>query len=193
MNRFNKYAAFAALFLLAIPGATYAAENKIAVVDVQQVLKDSLASQDVGSQIEKKRVAYQAAITKQENELKKEDAELTKQQSVLSPEAYQQKAKEFKSHVNDVQKDVQARRERLEKGYQEAVLQVQNVVLEIVSKLADEKGFSIAIPTSQILYYKSDMNISKDVLERLNKRLPKIQVKISEASEGSKSSDKDHQ
>jgi outer membrane protein len=156
-------------------------DNKIAVVDIQKVVKNSLASKDISSQIEKKRAAYQAAVTKQEDELRKKDQELSKQQSILSPEAFQQKAKEFKSRVADVQKDVQSRRVKLEKGYEQAIMEVQKVVLDIVAKLADEKGFVIAIPTSQILYAKPDMDISTEVLERLNARLSNVPVKIDEA------------
>jgi len=170
----------------AVPAiSSYAADgkndSKIAVVDVQRIVKESLAAKDINSQIEKTRAVYQAAITKQEDELHKTDQELAKQQSVLSPEAFQQKAKEFKSRVADVQKDVQARRVQLEKGYDDAVMQIQKAVLDIVAQLANEKGFVMAIPTSQILYAKPDMNISDEVLKRLNARLPKVQVRIEDA------------
>lgn len=171
---------FLAASLVCASVPAHAADEKIAVVDIQKVVKNSSASKDISSQIEKKRAAYQAAITKQEEELRKEDQALAKQQAILSPEAFQQKAKAFKSRVADVQKDVQSRRVKLEKAYEEAVLEVQKVVLDIVSKLAAEKGFVIAIPTSQILYAKPDMDITTEVLTRLNSRLSKVQVKITD-------------
>jgi Skp family chaperone for outer membrane proteins len=110
-----KYAIYLTLLITALllplpAGAEQAADGKIAVVDVQQVVRNSLAAKDVSAQIEKKRVAHQAEITKQEENLEKRNQELSKQRAVLSPEAFEQKVKEFKSQVADVQRDVQRRR-----------------------------------------------------------------------------------
>lgn len=161
-------------FALAFTAPAQADEVKIAVVDVQQVVRNSLAAKDISAQIEKKRLAHQAEIAKQEESLEKRNQELTKQRAVLAPEAFEQKVKEFKAQVADVQRDVQKRRSDLDRIYTNALSEIQKSVFTIISKLSEERGFSIAIPTSQILFAKKELDISDEVLKRLNVQLPTI-------------------
>jgi len=44
--------------------------------------------------------------------------------------------------------------------------------------MAKEKGFTLAIPSSQVLYYDSSLEISDEVLKRLNEKLPSLTVKF---------------
>ncbi len=165
----------------AVAAATDSAS--IAVVDVQQVVKNSLAAKDVSAQIEKKRVAHQAEIAKQEESLEKQKQELSKQRAVLSPEAFEEKVKTFKAQVADVQRDVQRRRSELDRIYTNALSEIQKSVYAIISKLSEERGFVIAIPTSQILFAKKELDISDEVLKRLNVQLPKIPLPATEKTD----------
>lgn len=178
-----KYYAYLLLAILIAPSLALAESNnsKIAVVDVQQIVRNSLAAKDISAQIEKKRLAYQAEITKQEDELKKKEQELAKQRAVLSPEAFEQKMKEFKGQVAEVQRNVQQRRSELDHAYGNALSQIQKSVQGIISKLSEEKGFDIAIPTSQILFAKKELDISDDVLKRLNTELTKVPLTVEKA------------
>ncbi len=56
--------------------------------------------------------------------------------------------------------------------------EIQKAVTGIVADMAKEKGFSIAIPTSQILYADPKLDITDEVLKRLNQKLPKLDVKF---------------
>ncbi|MDP2816027.1 MAG: OmpH family outer membrane protein, partial [Rectinemataceae bacterium] len=144
----------------------------IAVVDIQAIMKDASAAQDVRNQIDKKKNDFQTEITKKEEELRQEDKKLAEQRNVLSKEAFEKKADAFKNKVNDVQREVQSRRAQLETAYGEALAKLQENVLEIVAEIGKEKGFLVAVPTSQILYAKDGLNITQEVLEKLNKKLP---------------------
>lgn len=165
---------FFSILTLSLSNFSYADDSKIAVVDVQQVVKQSLAAKDISDQIEKKRLAHQMEITKQEERLEKKNQELTKQRAVLSPEAYDKSVKAFKEQVAEVQRDVQKRRSDLDRIYTNALSEIQKSVYAIISKLSEERGFSIAIPTSQILFAKKELDISDEVLKRLDIQLPKI-------------------
>jgi len=150
----------------------------IAVVNIQQVMRDSTAAKSVREQLESKQKSFQSEITKKEEALQKEDQELGKQKSVLSKEAFEKKATEFRKKAAEVQKEVQTKKALLDSGFERALNDIQKSVNDIIAEMAKEKSFQLAVPTSQILYADDKMDISKDVLERLNKKLPKVDVKF---------------
>lgn len=175
----KKIYVLAAAMLMASSSAALAAEGQnFAVVNIQQIMKDSTAAKSVREQLESKQKTFQTEITKKEEQLKKEDQELAKQRSVLSKEAFEEKARAFRTKATDMQKEVQSKKAMLDNGFERALGDIQKVVSDIIVDLAKEKGFSMAIPTSQILYADPKMDISAEVLEKLNKKLPKVDVKF---------------
>lgn len=173
-----------AVFAVAAFAATAAhAETKIAIVDVQKIVAESTAAKDIQKQLEKKKNEFQSQINKQEESLMKEDQELGKQKASLSADAFEKKRKEFREKVANVQRDVQKKRVQLENASAEALAQVQKSVVSIIKGLAEDKDFQVAIPSSQVLYYEGGMDISSEVLEKLNKDLPKVDVTIRDVKE----------
>jgi outer membrane protein len=172
----------AAVAMLTFTSAAQAADatagNLIAVVNIQQVMRDATAAQNVREQLESKQKAFQAEISKKEEQLQKEDQELGKKRSVLSKTAFEEKARAFRNKATEVQKEVQGKKALLDNAFEHSITEIQKVVTEIIATLAKEKGFSVAIPTSQILYSDSKLDISGDVLTRLNQKLPKLDVKF---------------
>ncbi len=158
----------------------------IAVVNVQDIMRDSTAAKSVREQLESKQKAYQSELSKKEEALQKEDQELAKQKSVLAKEAFDEKVKAFRAKATEMQKDVQAKKASFENAFQNAGGQIQKTVMEIISDMAKEKGFIVAIPTSQVLYADSSLDISQEVLKRLNERLPRVEVKFSAPAETKK-------
>ena len=153
-----------------------AASLAIAVVDIQKVLQESKAAKDIREKIKAKRDKYQGEITKAEEKLREEEKKLASQSGVLSKEAFNQKREEFKEKLIKVQRDVQEKRANLDNTLSGSLAQVQQVVFEIIENLAKEKNFELAIPTSQILYARTGLNITDDVLKRLDKKLPKVKT-----------------
>ncbi len=174
MNRFL----LLALGLFLFTTAASAGDIKIAIVDIQKIVSESTATKDINKQLEKKKNEFQSQINKQEEGLMAEDKELGKQKASLSAEAFEKKRKEFQQKVANVQRGVQTKRVQLEKGYADALAKVQKTVVDIIKDLAESKGFSVAIPASQALYYQKDMDISDEVLSKLNSKLSSVSVEI---------------
>lgn len=186
MLRLKKYTKLSLLALqlaavavwLPLGTAQAEAPARVAVVNIQLVVKNANAAKTALTEIQKKRDAYQNDINKKEEALKKQDTELSKQKSLLSAEAFETKRQEFKKQVVSVQKDVQVKRQELDKAYTQVLSQIQSSVLQIVADLSKEKGFDIAVPASQVLYAEKTLDISDEVLTRLNKKLPKVPLQL---------------
>lgn len=150
----------------------------VAVVDMQKILQESTAAKNIRQQINSKRDAYQAQITKEEENLRNEEKKIAEKRSALSPEAFEQERKKFNDKFVKVQRNVQEKRSKLDLALKQSLSIVNKNVIDIISELSKEHGFEIAIPTQQILYAGSALDITSEVLKRLNGKLPKVKVKI---------------
>lgn len=154
------------------------AEENFGVVDIQLIMRDAKAANSVREQVQKKQKTFQEASDKKEKELQAADQDLAKQRSLLSQEAFEEKYQGFRKKVAEAQKDYQEKRVKLDKALSQALADIQKNVLEIVKDVAKEKKLTAVLPTSQMLYAEESRNITKDVLARLDKQLPKLSVKF---------------
>jgi Skp family chaperone for outer membrane proteins len=156
-------------------------EGKMAIVDVQKLMKESLAVANIREQLDKKREVYKNEINKKENALNKQHQELSKQQSVLSKEAFEAKLQKFNEKVAEVQRDVQQKGGSLEQAYVNAIQKVEAVIDDIITNIAQDKGYELVLPQTGVIYNKPALNISDEVLKKLNVRLTKVEVEIDES------------
>ncbi len=149
---------------------------RIAVVDMQRLIDSSSAANSIKEQAKKERDVYQAEVSKEEEKLRKEEEKLNEQRSILTQEAYNEKRREFNDKLAKIQRDFQERRAKQEETLKKSLDQINQVIFEIIDGLAAENSFDIAIPTSQILYATKKLDITDQVLESLNKKLPKLSM-----------------
>ena len=173
----------AALLAFSAPALADDAKPLIAVVNIQNIMKDSAVSKSVREQLEKKQESFQADFSKKEEQLKKEDQELGKQRNVLAKEAFEEKASAFRKKVTETQKDAEYKKMILNNAANTSYAEIQKNISDIVAGLAKEKGFQVALrmeapPAWQVLYADPKLDITDEVLSRLNKQLPKISVKF---------------
>lgn len=155
-----------------------AAGNNIVVVNIQQIMAESAAAKSVREQLEAKQKVFQEEVNKREESLQKEDQELSKQRATLSKEAFADKSTAFRKKVTEGQKEAQSKKAMLDSGFEHAVADIQKVVTQIINDMSKEKSFSMAIPSSQLLYADTKLDITAEVLKRLNDKLPKVDVKF---------------
>lgn len=169
----------ASVALLALSSAAHAEDAlKVAVVNVQKVMAESTAAKNIREQLESKQKTFQSELTKKAESLQKEKQDIAKQQSVLSKEAFETKAREFNKKETEVQKDVQQKRAMLDGATEKALSDIQKATIEIIAEIAKERKLTLALPTSQILYADNTLDISDEVVTRLNKQVPKLEVKF---------------
>lgn len=159
---------------LMIPTASNAAN--IAVVDMQKVMGKAKAANSARSQLESKQKSFQEALSKTESELQKKDQELAKQRNLLAAEEFKTKLTDFRKKAADAQKDVQQKRLKLRRAFEKSIVTIQDKVTSIVESIAKDKGFDVVLPTAQSLYAKGSLDITQEVLTRLDKELPKMTV-----------------
>ena len=160
------------------------------VVNIQQIMHDSAVAQSMQSQLEEKSKGFQSDISKKQEQLQKEKQALGEKRSVLSKSAFEEKAGAFEKKVTTAQKEAQSKKAVLDNAYAHALNDIQKAVTDIIADMAKEKGFALAVPTSQTLYYDPKLDITADVLAKLNQKLPKIEIKFDAEPTASPSDEK---
>lgn len=186
MNPMSKFLfALTALLCVAMPGiATAQASGKvpptvIAVIDSQRVNREAAALKNARQQLEQYRFNFQSEIAKEEEKLRAEEQEISRQRSVLSPEAFEQRRQAFQGKVIDLQKRIQERSQSLEKMLNGVREQVTLQVIEILKGLAQERGFNMVLDRAQVQIFIGDnIDITAEVLKRLDQRLPSVKVAL---------------
>jgi Skp family chaperone for outer membrane proteins len=153
-----------------------------AVIDYQRILRDAAAAKSIRQQIEARRQSYQEEISKEEQRLHEADKAFAKQRSVLSNEAFAEKRRVFEQEVAEVQRLVQDRRRELDSVAAAALNKVKEALIEIVTSIAEERGFNLVLPSSEVLFFSRSLDLTEEVLAKLDARLP--QVQLSEVSAG---------
>jgi len=162
--------------LAALALATPAQADSIAFVNMEKIMHDSTAARSVKDQLESKQKSFQSEMSHKEDELNREHDELLKQRGVLSPEAFEKKAKSFRTKTDAAQKDVQSKRNMLNYAVNSSLAEIQKSILDIVAGISHDKGYTVVIPSSALLYADPKLDITNDVLSKLNSSLPKVNV-----------------
>ncbi len=159
---------------LMLPIASQATE--IAVVDMQRVMGKSKAANSARDQLDAKQKNFQSQVSKTEADLQAKDKELAKQRGLLSSEEFNKKLKDFRENAATAQRDVQQKRMKLRRAFEGAIVTIQNKVTAIVANIANEKNVDMVIPSTQSLYVKPSLDITDEVLKRLDNDLPSMKV-----------------
>ena len=148
----------------------------IIVVDVQALLQNSKSAKMVRQQIEQKRAEYAKEISHQEETLRQERDALQRQQSSLSADALNQKGREFQQKVNDLDRNVQSKRQSLERSNAEALEKIQEVMLKIITDIAKDRKANLVFQRSELVLFDQNFDVTDEVLQKLDEQLPTLTV-----------------
>ncbi len=153
----------------------------IAVINYAEAIHESKAGQSLRQQFDKQRAIYEKEIKNAETKLEEAQQELKQQQAVLSPEAFARKRQEFQKQASELQRHAQNRKRTLDQMRDEGLRQIETVLREILGEMVKERGYDIVMNagpgTGTIVMASKDLFITDEVMERLNKKLPKVTVK----------------
>lgn len=148
----------------------------IAVLDNAQIMQTSDAAKDIRRQVQDIRDRFRDSIQTEEHRLRQQEAELKRQRSILSPEVYEERRQKFKGQVIAAQRRGQDHQRQLDEAFKSAMSQVQAAVIDIVQQLTEEKGYTIVVDNSQVLVADRTLDITRDVITRLNQKLKTVTV-----------------
>lgn len=153
-------------------------QNGIAIIDVQRILQESLAAKSVQKQLEIQRSKFQSQTEKEENGLRQSEQELSRSRGKVAADVYADREQQLRQRFLTVERHVQARRKVLDQAFTESMNTVRSNLLEIVGVVARERSVNLVLIKQQILWMEQTLDITDEVLGRLNKKLPQVAVKL---------------
>jgi len=148
----------------------------VMVVDVQALLQNSKAAKMVRGQIEQKRNEYTKEISHQEEALRAERDTLQRQQASMSADALNQKGREFQQKVNDLERNVQGKRQALEKSNGEALSKIQEQMLKIIADIAKDRKANLVFQRADLVLFVQSFDVTDEVLQKLDELMPTLTV-----------------
>ncbi len=170
------------LILTLSTSGIFANENypntSIAIVDLNLILSDSKAAKNATKQFEVIQKDTEDEIIASDKKMLEERNKLIEQQSVIAPEAFELKAKDYENKLQNYQLEKQNKLRKLEGILQKARNKILEEVKPILEELSKELGVTVILEKNSVLLSATNMDITDNVIKKLNKELPKIKVSL---------------
>ncbi len=168
------FAVAAASVLLSI--AAYA--DGVGTVNIGRIMESSKAATSIRSQVEAKKKDFQSQLDSKGKELQAEQQNLLKQKDSVDKAAFEKKVADFKAKEASAQKAIQDKSVQLDKAVNDALAQIQQTVTDITKDVAGEKKLSVVVTSSNVVYADPSLDVTDEVLKRLDAKLPNVSVKF---------------
>ena len=152
--------------------------TSIAIVDLNLILSDSKAAKNATKQFEVLQKNTEDEIIASDKKMLEERNKLIEQQSIIAPEAFELKAKDYENKLQNYQVEKQNKLRKLEGVLQKARNEILENVKPILEELSKELGVTVILEKNSVLLSATNMDITENVIKKLNKELPKIKVSL---------------
>tara|TARA_B100000795_G_C22629141_1_gene371928 strand:- start:84 stop:638 length:555 start_codon:yes stop_codon:yes gene_type:complete len=152
--------------------------TSIAIVDLNLILTESKAAKNATKQFEAIQKSTEDDIVASDKKMLEERNKLIEQQSVIAPEAFEIKAKDYEKKLQNYSAEKQNKLRKLEGVLQNARNEILESVKPILEELSQELGVTVILEKNSVLLSADNMDITKKIIKKLNKKLPKIKVSL---------------
>jgi Skp family chaperone for outer membrane proteins len=159
---------------------------KIAIVDIQAIMREAISAKSVRAQMEAIARKEQTVFAEEEKQVRARDQELQQQRPLLTLEVFAQRQQTLQADVGRLHQKTRNLRLALDQGYKKTMEQIQLILFDELRKLSSEFDLNLIISRSQIAIAVDDFDITQPALERLNKRLPSIELNLSKSNKTDK-------
>ena len=191
---FPLFAALAGYFVWAVPAVLAQTANettlsshsmevqRIGLADLNGILRAADANVKVRELLDTQRQKFQDEFSLVETELQQTERDLMSKRELLSTEEYEKQIKAFQARVTQLQQDIQKKRQAIDNAYQKAQSDIRAEALSIITEIARDMSLDLVLNRDASLIFLPHLNISDEVLTRLNERTKnaRIEIKVQE-------------
>ncbi|MDA8231250.1 MAG: OmpH family outer membrane protein [Magnetospirillum sp.] len=149
-------------------------QSVIIVVDPQAAMQQSKAGQAIRVEHDKYRQKYQTEFETIRKSLTEDGNDLAKQKPVMKQEIWQKKARAFDQRVYEFNQRYQSANLAVEKSYREAMGELGQAFADVTAEVANEVGANLVLPIQQVVLHDPRMDMTKAVIERMNRKYPSV-------------------
>jgi outer membrane protein len=161
-------APLAALALLLAGPLARAAEQKIAVVDVQRAVMQTEDGLRAQANLKKLFDSRQQELNKKQNDMQKQREEIDKQSKVLSKEALQKRIDDWQKQMVELQQVFLEYNKELEKKQKEMTDPIFEKVMGIIKRVASTEGFDVILDKATVAFVRTDLDLTDRCIQMVN-------------------------
>lgn len=165
MKRFANAVVLAVMVAFSMQG--FAASGKIAVVDVEKIMRDSPQMKAIQTKLEKDFMPRRDKLVKMEEAIKNDMEKLQRDDAVLSDK----QKKEKRAKIMEAQKafEIEGRsyQQELSAAHGKAVKELYSKVQKTLEKVAKKDGIDLILQKEAAPYSASNLNITDKVMDQM--------------------------
>ena len=139
-------------------------------------MNQSIVGKSLSNQIDKIHKANLNEFQINEEELKKEEALIISQKNLLNEKDYKNKVNLFKEKLNNYKKERQIKIDLVTKKRMKATANLLKEINPILSDYSKNNGISIILRKQDIVLARTDLDITKKIIETINLKIKKIDL-----------------
>jgi Skp family chaperone for outer membrane proteins len=151
----------------------------IVVVNLDQVFQDSAAGKIAQTELKTRLDGIQSRLASLRTSFGAEEQTLAKAQPAQGAtpaiiQAWQAKVKDFTTRKTQAEQELQKRDQDFQASRQYVLKQINDGAQPIITQIMKERGASIAVPEGATLQHSASIDVTTDVIARLDKSLPRV-------------------
>ena len=147
------------------------AENKVAYINIDLVLSESIPSKSLFSQLKLIEQKHIKKIKVDENNLKDEEKKILATKNIISKDQFQNNVNIFQKKVELHTKSKEENIQNLKQKRNKEVLRFFKLINPIIEKIMEKNSIGILIEKKNIFIAKSNYDITEIVIEEINKNI----------------------
>jgi outer membrane protein len=169
-----------AAVLLAVASAPLAAQQLsppvIVIVDMDRVVNESAAGKQAGTELQAKGQQLQQRRTTLASQLQTEAQAIQQgqQAKTLAGPQLEQRVKAFQDREQSANQELARGQDDLGRSRQYVIQQITTAADPIITQVMRERGASLAMQKGATLQHTASLEVTTDVITRLNTSLPKV-------------------
>tara|TARA_Y100001958_G_C21081460_1_gene437651 strand:+ start:114 stop:638 length:525 start_codon:yes stop_codon:yes gene_type:complete len=171
----KNYFKFYIIIFTLISNISFAAE-KIAFIDLNVIFDNSIAGKNINSQVREKQKKINASLKKFQETFKSDREKLKKQKNVLSKEEYKKKFVALDKDLKAYNFSIKKRNDELTNFQIRARAEFFNKLRPILEEYSKQNEISLILKKENILIGKTNLDISKTILDMFDKQIKKISI-----------------
>jgi outer membrane protein len=150
--------------------------QEIAVLSYTKLETESKVSKNIAEQIKTRQNKLQSEVSSLQVTVQKKVEDLEKASAVLTGKALDQKKESLQKELLKMEEDLKKKAQKLEEIKNEALSEINETIKSITAEIARKKKYDVVLSDVSIIYSDSKMDITNEVLQELDKKMPKIQI-----------------
>ena len=146
-------------------------------LDFKFVLNESSAGKKAQNELKSRLDKGIKNIKEKEKKLQEDEKKIISQKKILKPEEYKKKVNELRLNVSNLQKERKTLIEKTSKLRNNARNELLKNLNPIIKEYMVEKKIRMVVDKKSLLLADDNLDITKDIIARLNKKLKSISLK----------------